>query len=526
MSHSEISTIYPRKERYNSIKNINIGRKNIYSLSYVIDEEEPVIFCYIYQSTYGSIHEYDYVCIGNNIISRDGSYMSGFSKAESLNIFKEDLVKKIHKSLEKIIPSFVSNIVVNKCYDISRGKLGKIDTLPLHIKIFIIYLYITHNLGKPSRIFSNSIIQKIINNASITSEENINHELINSMFNTCGQKIIPKSLYYKENSIVKVKEYRNELSLLYSLSKKVFGEETPSFPIIIDSRTLNTVELTILDNISIKDKIISSDIISKEFGMKYKIPTNTGKINIIIMENCGEPLSTYLTSGGKLLGDVFFSKRCMISLLFQFLHSVYMLNKSNFIHGDTHLNNVCVRETVRWYNMNIQKESAGKSQETTHAIFSLGKHKMYIEFYGAYIALVDMGRSLGMSDDIPVDFIHKVKKNLALNISEKGSRKLSKLSKLSLLNMCDIIRFMYGIEMFLKTTSTDTVVDENNSVSSFINSSIKKTLLFSKRLLETYANGSDEKNLCNSSAKLIKEIFYKEEWMSADNNYKIADRFI
>ncbi len=491
------NTIESRLERYRSVRNINIDNKIIDAMSYETEEEggngsgEKVIFAYVYSNQY--TEEVEYVALGNNIISKDGSYMCGFFKKNHFNI-NYKIIEKIIKRLEELEPSFKKKINYTRVFKPDANSLKK-ENLPLTIfclKTLAKYILITFVLRKQSRIFSVAFLNRLFSNYNVSKsleKEGLDINIMNVMFNKTGQKIVPKGFYYMDNKLIKSRDYKNESYLLYRLSKEVFMKNTPAFPIVINSAELQNVSTEIWDNNSLIDKLNNSRLISSNNKFKLK-DVYTGKLNMFIMEDCGDTLARYISNGGRLLGDIILKKECMESMIFQIFHSIYILNKIGFVHGDTHLSNITVRETVRWFNNSNNQISSNSLKKKYYSVFRIGdsaatNKNIYfkVKFYGAYITLIDLGRSVDIQfvENNKKEIYNYVVKIFNLEFLHADIQKIDSNTLFCLYNLCDMYKILQGIGTFLKSTSSlDSSESVENTIKHFSSEIYKEAKMVSK----------------------------------------------
>lgn len=503
-----------RLERYNSVRNINIDNKIIDIISYESDsgagEEDNIIFAYVYSNQY--TEEVEYVTLGNNILSRDGSYMCGFFKHSSFNV-KNAILDKTIAEMSKLDPLFKKKISYKRVYrpDSSSQRVEDLNPDMFCLKMLAKYVIVTFVLRKQSRIFNVNFLNRLFSGYNISKDlekDGLTFNTMNVLLNRVGQKIVPKGFYYLDNKNIKSREYKNESVLLYKLSKEVFKKTTPAFAIVISSTELINTGINIWDNNSLVDKLNNSKLISS--NNKYKLKDiYSGKTSMFIMEDCGDTLAKYISNGGRMLGDILSDRQCMESALFQILHSIYILNKMKFVHGDTHLANITVRETVKWFNnINSLKTNKGSG----HSVFKVmsgetmeSSNYFKIRFHGAYITLIDLGRSVGIDfiEKNRIDVVDSIIKTLrTVKADSKVIKNMSTENITALFNLCDIYKVVQGVSTFLKSTSSlDGVEGVENSVSGI--------LKFIVTEIENYVAGKDKKfkNIHEHTAYIICTVF-------------------
>jgi hypothetical protein len=507
------STTISRLDRYNSNKDITINNKDIYTISFLNHNEEYIIFSYLYSDIYTD--EIDFISISNNILSRDGSYMSNFFKSTYINLFDNKILEKVLSIFEKKMNDYKLKLRYELVY--SRMNNNKIlQTNLFCVKILSIYIILTYIFKKQSRIFSKEFINEIFYDYDIVKElhiTNLTIKDINNHFNSLGQKITPKGFYYKDKNLIKSKEYNHESFVLYSLSKKVFEKKTPAFSILISSIYLSNVNVNIFDNNNIRRNLeISNQIVNDKKNKLTDIFSN--KVNIFILEDCGLSLPLYIQNYGKLLGDIFNDKNSLNSIIFQLCHSVYILNTLGFAHGDAHFANITVRETNKWFN--ISNDNAKKS----YSIFKTQNSKYFVRFYGAYITLLDMGRI------IDVNYVERNKKEVIAKINKICDYSIKSKDSVKLLiayNACDIIKMLINIDTIINLQSSD-YSDENNI--SYIYKCIQIIINFIKKTdkEDIINNSADIKEiLSNSSSTIISSLFKDLEIANNVNKFENVD---
>lgn len=509
-------TVDSRLTRYSEVRNFNVHNKIVDCITYDISDidnsgiEENVIFAYIYSNQY--TEEVEYVCLGNNNISKDGSYMTGFIKYKyNSSVFSDNILKKVIKRLEIKDKNFMKKIIYKRLYrpDVIKNDINKLEIIETNmfcVRLLAMYLCATFILKKNSRIFNKTYIDYLFN-FDINKElkkDNIDIGIINSIFNTTGQKLVPKGYYHGDDKHIKVREYKNESVLLYKLSKEVFKKSTPSFPIIINSIDLQGVNINVWDNSSLIEKIKNSKMISsnKKYNLKDVF---SGRLTMFIMEDCGETLSKYITNGGQLLGDIISNKEALQSVLFQILHSIYILNKIGFIHGDTHLANITVRETVKWFNK-LKNDIIVKKNNNLYSLFAIDNDKYKVNFYGAYITLIDLGRSINIENiennkNELVLLLKKLLNNLSID-NQINVKNISNNDILILYNLCDIYKIIQGVSTFMRTSTSFDSGSSGKFIKNTENIIIKKI-----KLLLSNKDVNDIKPLYLYTGELIKQIF-------------------
>lgn len=523
-------TTESRLGRYDSIRNINIDNKIIDVISYEVEtgvsDGDEIIFAYVYSNQY--TEEVEYLALGNNILSRDGSYLCGFFKYSSF-IVKSNIIENVVNSLEKLDPGFKKKITYKRVYrpDNHSQKAEKLIPDLFCLKTLAKYIIITFVLRKQSRIFNVNLLNRLFNGYNIHKEledSGLDFNTMSVLFNRIGQKIVPKGFYYMDNKTVKSREYKNESTLLYRLSKEVFNKKTPAFAIVITSTRLSNTSIDIWDNNSLIDKLNNSRVISS--SDKYKIKdVYAGKTNMFIMEDCGDTLARYISNGGRMLGDIMLDRSCMESTLFQIFHSIYILNILGFVHGDTHLANITVRETVKWFN---DSNSLKTNKSGHYSVFGVnnGKSNYFkVKFYGAYITLIDLGRS------VDYEFVEKNKKDISesilktlrtVKVESDSIRKMTTESLTTLFNLCDMYKVLQGVSTFMKSTSS---LDGSEGVENFV-SGVSKYIV---KEIENYVSGKVKrfKSIHEYTAHIICSVF---EFMKIekvpDSDKGVVDIFI
>lgn len=514
------STTISRLDRYNSNKDITINNKDIYTLSFLNNNDEYIIFSYLYSDVY--TNEIDFISISNNILSRDGSYMSNFFKSTHVNLFNNTIIEKVLSLFENKISDFKLKLRYELIYsNMNNNKVLQPNLFCL--KILSIYLILTYIFKKRSRIFSNDFINEIFYEYDIIQElrkTGLHIRDINNHFNILGQKITPKGFYYRDKNLIKSKEYNHESFVLYSLSKKVFEKKTPAFSILISSVYLSNVSDNIFDNNNIKRNLdVSNQIVNDKKNKLTDIFSN--KVNIFILEDCGSSLPLYIQNNGKLLGDIFNDKNSLSSVIFQLCHSVHILNTLGFAHGDAHFANITVRETNKWFNI-----SNNKIRES-YSIFKTKNAEYFVRFYGAYVTLLDMGRIVNINyvERNKTDIVDKINKICDYSIKSKDSIKL-----LIVYNSCDIIKMLKNIDTIINLQSSD-YSDEKNT--SFISNCIQLIIKFIKKTDKDdiiYDSSNINEILSNSSSTIISSLFKDLEIVNNFNNinsdkYLLIDEF-
>lgn len=513
------STTLSRLSRYNSNKDITIHNKDIYTISFLNNDEEYVIFSYLYSDIYTD--EIDFISIGNNILSKDGSYMSNFFKSSYINLFNNKIVEKVLSILAKKIHDFKLKIRYELVYGhIYDNKI--LQTNLLCLKIFSIYLILTYIFKKQSRIFTYEFINELFDDYDIIKElknTNLSIKDINTNFNILGQKIIPKGFYYKDNNLIKSKEYKYESPVLYALSKEVFKKRTPAFSILIGSEEMSEVSDTIFDNNNIKINLENSKQIVNEKKNKL-IDLYSNKINIFILEDCGLSLHLYVQNRGNLLGNIFRNKNALASVIFQLCHSVYILNNLGFAHGDTHFANITVRETNKWFNISNDKI------KDSYSIFKTRDANYFVRFYGAYLTLLDMSRIIDINyvEGNKKEVIYKINKICEYSIKSRDSVKL-----LLAYNACDIVKMLLNIDIIINSEEyhnddninylSDCIHIIKKYIKKIDNDDIKKERIKSKDINDL---------LSNSSMQIINLLFSEFELDKMSNSldkYSLVDEF-
>jgi hypothetical protein len=271
------------------------------------------------------------------------------------------------------------------------------------------------------------------------------------------------------------------------MSKDVFLKKTPAFPILINFTKMSKVCLDIFDNSNLYNKLNTSSIISQNKSYKLKV-NYTGKINVFIIEDCGDTLVKYISKEKKLLGNYKEDTKSLDSILFQCIHAVYSINKHGFIHGDTHMSNITVRETIKWFK--VENSNLINNKKVRYSIFTTGINKYKIPFYGAYITLIDLGRAVDISfikrKLFSVSDFYK-KEEIILSLDNKIHNKehldnrISKLSDeciLNIYNFVDILRIVNGMFSLLHSTtsSSKTHFSTLNNVKKYISSRISNII--------------------------------------------------
>lgn len=513
------STTLSRLDRYNSNKDITIHNKDIYTISFLNNEDEYVIFSYLYSNIYTD--EIDFISIGNNILSKDGSYMSNFFKSNYINLFDNKIIEKVLSIFTKKIHDFKLKLRYELVYShIHHNKI--LQTNLLCLKIFSIYLILTYIFKKQSRIFSNEFINEIFDDYDIIKElKNINLSIkdINNYFNILGQKIIPKGFYYRDNNLIKSKEYKYESSVLYALSKEVFKKRTPAFSILISSAEMSGVSDNIFDNNNIKLNLENSKQIVNEKKNKLN-DLFSNKVNIFILEDCGLSLPLYIQNRGNLLGNIFRNKNALASVIFQLCHSVYILNTLGFAHGDTHFANITVRETNKWFNISNDKI------KDSYSIFKTKDIKYFVRFYGAYLTLLDMSRI------IDINYVERNKKEVMYKINKICDYAIKSRDPVKLLliyNACDIIKMLLNIDILINSEEY-----HNNDNISYLSNCIHIIKKFIKKIDKDDIKKEKIKSkdindlLSNSSMQIINLLFVDFELDKVKNilsNYLLIDEF-
>lgn len=514
------STTISRLERYNSNKDITINNKDIYTISFLNHNDEYVVFSYLYSDVYTD--EIDFISIGNNVLSKDGSYMSNFFKSTYVNLFSNEIIEKVLTIFKNKINDFKLKIRYELVYsNMNNNKILQPNLFCL--KILAIYLILTSVFKKQSRLFSTEFINEIFYEYDIIKElriKGLTIKDINNHFNVLGQKIIPKGFYYKEKNLIKSKEYNYESFVLYSLSKKVFEKKTPAFSILISSVYLSNVSDDIFDNNNIKRNLeISNQIVDDRKNRLTNIFSN--KVNIFILEDCGLPLPIYVQNNGKLLGDIFNDNKSLTSMVFQLCHSIYILNTLGFAHGDAHFANITVRETNKWFNISNDKT------KDSYSIFKTKNVKYFVRFYGAYITLLDMGRI------IDLNYVERNKKEVVDKINKVCDYSIKNKDPIRLLiayNACDIIKMLLNIDVIINLQSSD--YSEENSTS-FISKCIQKIIKYIKKIDNNesglYAEMNVKEILSDSSFNIINSLFKELEINNVNDfeldNYLLIDEF-
>ncbi len=531
-------TVESRLSRYSAVRNFNVHNKIVDCITYDISDidnsgiEEDVIFAYVYSNQY--TEEVEYVCLGNNNISKDGSYMSGFIKYKyNSSVFNDSILNKVIKRLEIKDKYFMKKIIYKRLYrpDVIKNDINKLEILETGmfcVRLLAIYLCTTFVLKKNSRIFNKNYIDYLFD-FDINKElrkDGIDAGIINSTFNITGQKLVPKGYYYGDDKHIKVREYKNESVLLYKLSKEVFRKTTPSFPIIINSIDLQGVNINVWDNSSLIEKIKNSKMISsnKKYNLKDVF---SGRLTMFIMEDCGETLSKYITNGGRLLGDIISNTEALQSVLFQILHSIYILNKLGFIHGDTHLANITVRETVKWFNR-LKNDIIVKKNNNSYSLFIVDNNKYKVNFYGAYITLIDLGRSINIEniENNKKELVLLLKKSLNnLSIDNQiNIKNISNSNILILYNLCDIYKIIQGISTFMRTSTSF----DSGGTGKFLK--ITEDIIIKKiKLLLSDENTNNDISLHLHTGELIKQTFHSmhvnEDYTKISSSEIFIDEF-
>lgn len=384
MTESKIDNFTYRLETYNSNKNINIHDKHILSLYYTDSSGFSCILSYLYINSFTDA--IDYICIGNNIISRDGSYMANFIKVEDLSIIPSVLIEKTKLFLMK----YKNKLSMKTSYlDKTISQHSNID-LDSFDKLFIFSLYIII-----TNYFSNYLYERLeeLNSIKKLWDSNIRNKInipqdvkskIISFTNLFGQKILPEGYYYEEDQLIKYRDFSNEININYIMSKETFKKSTPAYPILMEYLSLDNVNYNIWDNDSIKNKLYESRKIKKKVS---------NKIFIMINEHCGDTLINYLKEERNIIGDLKNDELGVQCFIFQIIHAVGILHSKDYIHGDLHINNITIRQTYKTKKIGVS--NADKSL----FLISAEKDIMYfIKFYGAYATILDFGRSLNVKD--------------------------------------------------------------------------------------------------------------------------------
>lgn len=519
------STTISRLSRYNSNKDITINNKDIYTISFLNNNEEYIIFSYLYYDIYTD--EIDFISISNNILSKDGSYMSNFFKSTYINLFDNKIIENVLSIMERKMKDYKLKLRYELVYShINSNKI--LQTNLFCLKILSIYLIFTYIFKKQSRIFSKEFINDIFHEYDIVKElsgTNLTINDINNNFNILGQKIIPKGFYYKDNNLIKSKEYNYESFVLYALSKKVFERKTPAFPILISSIYLSNISTDIFDNNNIRRNLeISKQLVKDKKNKLNDIFSN--KVNIFILEDCGQSLPLYIQNNKKLLGDIFNDKNSLNSVIFQLCHSIYILNTLGFAHGDAHFANITVRETIKWFNISNDK------CKNAYSIFKTKDVEYFVRFYGAYITLLDMGRI------VDINYVERNKKEIVNKINKclySGNYSIKSRDPIKLLityNACDIIKMLENVEIITKIQTSD-YSDENNTsyISKYIQIIVNFIKDIDKENITIYKNSNEfdiKKILSDSSANIISSLFKDLEISNNANlnQYVLIDEFI
>lgn len=513
------STTLSRLSRYNSNKDITIHNKDIYTISFLNNDEEYIIFSYLYSDIYTD--EIDFISIGNNILSKDGSYMSNFFKSNYINLIDNKIVEKVLSILKKKVHDFKLKLRYELvCSHVYDNKI--LQTNLLCLKIFSIYLILTYIFKKQSRIFSNEFINEIFYDYDIVKElknTNLNIKDINNNFNILGQKIIPKGFYYKDNNLIKSKEYKYESSVLYALSKEVFKKRTPAFSILISSAEMSNVSDSIFDNNNIKINLENSKQIVNEKNNKIN-NLYSNKVNIFILEDCGLSLPIYIQNRGNLLGNIFRNKNALASVIFQLCHSVYILNTLGFAHGDTHFANITVRETNKWFNISNDKI------KDSYSIFKTKDTKYFVRFYGAYLTLLDMSRI------IDINYVERNKKEVIYKINKVCDYSVKSRDPVKLLlayNACDIVKMLLNIDILINSEeyhNSENIIYLSKSID-IVKKYIKK--IDKDDVKKEKHKQKDINDLLSNSSAIIINLLFEEfglyKMKSSLDKYLLVDEF-
>lgn len=484
-----------RIQKYNKYKDINIHDNNIIVLYYTDTNGFSCIVSYLYINNF--TENIEYICAGNNIISRDGSYMSNFLKIKDIEQIPQSYLKKIQIYLSE----FKDRLYFKTVYGKISANIKKIDK----IFIFAIYCIISYYNHTKDRLEELSTIKKkIIIKYGILSKEIINN--INSVSNLFGQKIIPQGYYYKEGNFIKYRDFSNEIEINYIMTKDTFKNRSPAYSIIINYTTIisnkNNIE-DIWDNETIKNKLYNSKLLKKTY--------KNDKIYILVNEYCGNTIIQYFQNNDILLGDLRNNNYDIKCFIFQIVYGISILHDAGYIHGDLHINNISVRKSYKTYKTTTKKNEV--------SIFSLGNlesNNYKINFYGGYATILDFGRV------IKFEQLEKNKEYFFKKIENATGIKLdSKFETHEFIKCCvlmDIYKFIESLCYLIHTENyiTEGIVNMfKTEISKFMKNIIKgkyKTINI-KTIIIHYISNSE----------LFEELRQKNNVLSNDKN--IVDKF-
>lgn len=465
-----------RLEKYHANKNINIHDKHILSLYYTDSNGFSCILAYLYINSF--TENIDYICAGNNIISRDGSYMPNFIKMEETNNIPVNLLDKTKIFLSK----YKDRLKISVSYvDVNIGDVNKdnYDNLYLFSLYMIISYYSLESKDTDTTQYErleeiNSIKKEwvlgVIYSLNIKSNAG---DLLKSSIQMYGQKISPDGYYYDDNGLIAYRDFSNEIHINYIMSKETFKKKTPAYSILMEYVSLSGVNYNIWDNDSIKNKLYESSKLNKK--------SSSRKIFIMVNEYCGNTLIDYYKTNKNIIGNLKEDPDSVNYFVFQVIHAVSILHEKGYVHGDLHVNNITIRKTHKTKKVGVQ------SNDTVMYKNPIDDKLCYIiNFYGAYASIIDFGRSVSTRKlkDHKVYFYEKIKSV----VDKKFNIGIDLDIYIKCCMMLDVYKFIESY-YYLSTL-------ENCKTSKNILQVKKKLVMFMEELIEGKHDIKKNSNVC------------------------------